>query len=105
MNMAVWQNINTVVFSSTEDVFLEHVCVPKMLLVKQTDMIIVARDLQVRKLHAARVTVVVDVVHDKLVFMRYVGSLGQVLKQHLITTILAIHLQLMFHSDFSFIVG
>ena len=52
--MAVWQNINTVVFSATEDVFFGHACMPKMLLVKHTDMIIVARDLQVRKHHAAR---------------------------------------------------
>ena len=104
MNMTVWQNINFAVFSSTEDVFLEHVCTPKMLLVKQTDMIIVARDLQVRKLHAARVTVVVDVVHDELVFMCHLWATRQVLKQHLIATVSTIHLFRMVHG-FSFIFG
>ena len=102
--MAVWQNINTVVFSATEDVFLEHVRGTEMLLVKEPNVVIITRDLQVRKLHATRTPVVVVVVHDELVFMCHLWATRQVLKQHLIATVSTIHLFRMVHG-FSFIFG
>ena len=61
--MAVWQNINIVVFSATEDVFLEHVRGTEMLLVKEPTVVIITRDLQVRKFHTAWVTVEIKMIH------------------------------------------
>jgi hypothetical protein len=105
MNMSIRQHINLTIFGTAEDVFLEHIRATKMLFVKkQSDVVIVTRDLHVGKFHTAWVTVEIKMIHVEFILMRRLWATREVLKQHLITTILAIHFLSVVH-DFSLVVS